>query len=99
MEEAGAYVPPEVAYWDGPNKKLTINDKTHKSKSIIKVNDGCLGAGDKILKDYELASDKDRQMLNDILKNEYADSRCLLLDFVNMDKNYGVHSFDIVTIR
>jgi len=59
LEKAGAYVAPELAFWDGPAKTLTIKDKSRKEKAIIKVNDGYLGAGDKILKDFELGTNKD----------------------------------------
>lgn len=30
LEKAGAYVAPELAFWDGPAKKLTIKDKSRK---------------------------------------------------------------------
>ena len=57
MAAAGAFVPPQLAHWDGTNTTFS-DDTQQKSRAIIKVNDGFLGGGDKILKDFELGSEE-----------------------------------------
>lgn len=54
FEKAGVYVAPEIARWNGKEDKLTISQTGKFPKAIIKVDDSCLGAGDKILDNIEL---------------------------------------------
>lgn len=42
-------------------------------RAIIKINDGFLGGGDKILKDFSLETAKDKAWLEEIFKTEYKD--------------------------
>jgi hypothetical protein len=65
MEAAGCFVPPQLAHFDG-EKATYSGDTAQKSRAIIKVNDGYLGGGDKILKDFELGTEKSKEWLNDI---------------------------------
>jgi len=71
MSAAGCFVPPQLAHWDGKGTMTLSDDTSHKSRAIIKVNDGFLGGGDKILKEFELGSDKGKQELRDIFEKEY----------------------------
>jgi len=71
LENVGAFVPPAAAVWDGESQTLKINDTSKKSRAIIKINDGFLGGGDKILKDFSLETAKDKAWLEDIFKSEY----------------------------
>lgn len=99
LSNSGAFIPPELAHWDGKDNIKYGNDTQQKSKAIIKVNDSFLGLGDKIVKDFELGSKEGKQWLENIFKTEYMGQRSLLLDFVKPKKEMGVHSVDIVTIR
>lgn len=101
LTKVGAKVPPELAFWDGEKGQMDIREigKKQVKKAIIKVNDGYLGGGDKIMKDFELESKDGQSKLESIFKDEYKKQRALLLEFVDCKKSMGTHSIDIVTIR
>lgn len=60
---------------------------------IIKLLDSYLGIGDKVW-EKELSISEAEQFL----KENYKDTKALLLDFIKPDPKLEVHSFDIVTV-
>ena len=52
LSSSGSFVAPLLASWDGKDNVEFSNDTKHKEKALIKVDDGYLGLGDKILNDF-----------------------------------------------
>jgi len=55
-----------------------------------------MGYGDERLYDFDLKNNK--KEIVKFMKEKFKDQPAFIMDFIKPSKNYGIHSFDIVTI-
>lgn len=97
--KSGASTPKELAVWDGNGKIDYHVDQKKTAKAIIKVDNSYLGMGDKIVKDFDLSTEKGKKDIKEIFEKEYKNQKALLLDFVLPNNKLKTHTLDIVTIK
>eukprot|EP00756_Hemistasia_phaeocysticola_P037043 Hpha_TRINITY_DN16676_c1_g2::TRINITY_DN16676_c1_g2_i1::g.182825::m.182825 len=90
-----ARCPLELGRWNNGSMEWKHELKTRDV--VVKIPDSYLGIGDAFWnhgKDYNSRND-----LEEMLKEQYSGKEAMILEFCRPDKELGVHSLDIVTLR
>lgn len=86
-------IPKVLANWDGQNFEITpgFENDTKQRKMFIKRSDMFCGIGDYVMDNDTVAATEK------VLRKEYPNMPCIVMEFAQPRKEYGIHSYDILT--